>query len=61
MLSRVFPRDGILNQLNKMKNMNNFPVLMLGLLVKCRRCVPARTEMACAVLTPNTGTAGELG
>lgn len=42
----VFPRDGILNQLNKMKNMQNFCVIILGLLVKRCRCVPAHTEMA---------------
>lgn len=61
MLHHVFPRDEILNQLNKMKNMQNFCVIMFGLLVKCSRCVPAHTEMACAVKAPHTDTTLELG
>lgn len=61
MLHRVFPMDGILNQLNKMKNMQNFCVIFLGLLVKCSRCVSAHTEMSCAVETPHTDTPLELG
>lgn len=34
MLHCVFPRDGILNQLNRMKNIQNFYRIILGLLIK---------------------------
>lgn len=34
MLHCVFHRDGILNQLNKMKNIQNFYRIILGLLIK---------------------------
>lgn len=34
MLHCVFPRDDILNQLNEMKNIQNFYGIILGLLIK---------------------------